>query len=161
MRNIYYLTKTVVALPCLGLLPVGLCLVWGALSRADFSACAMMLALTVAYIWIVAKYWSPDVNLAFIKSAESHKKFFWVNFSITALFTMALLFIGACLWKLLYPLFVWLGNDGFDMQMSDKTELLWVYFCANSMFHITYIWLWEYIRKYRWIRRLTIPNVCW
>lgn len=161
MKNIYYLTKTVVTIPCLGLLPVGIYLVWLDFCRGDFSECALMAAFTVVYVWMIIKFVSPNVNPAFIKSAESNKKFFWVNFGITLFFTMILLIFGACLWLLLYPLFIWLGNDGFNLQMSDTFRTLWVYLCANTIFHFFYLLLWEHVRKYRWVRRLTIPNVCW
>jgi len=145
----------------MGLLPIGFYLVWLGLERSDFGIAVMLVALIAAYIWFIWNFGSPTVTPAFIKSAASPKRFLAVNATITLFFTVLLLLLGAVLWPLLYPASIWLGNDLLELQMSPQTEFVWVYVCINMLFQLLYLLLWDYLRKYRWIRRLTIPNVCW
>lgn len=157
----YYLTKAVVSLPCMGLAPLGVYATWLGIVRADYGVAVVFAVLTAIYAWFVWHFCSPIVNQAFIKSAESPKRFVMVNTVITLVFTMLIFFAGAGLWPLLHPMFVWLGSGLLDIVSEPSFEFMWVYFCAFVLFHLVYLGLWEYLRKYRWIRRLTIPNVCW
>ena len=161
MKKIYYFTKTAVTIPCLGWFPIGVFSVYLGFLRSDFGIAALMVGITIAYIWAVYNSASPAITPAFIKSAENHQKFFWVNFVVATVFSVLLIIVGACLWPLLLIVFQWLSNEIFDVKLSGKAEFLWIYFWANSLFHISYLLLWEYVRKHRLIRRLTIPNVCW
>ncbi|MBR1601258.1 MAG: hypothetical protein IJ677_06740 [Alphaproteobacteria bacterium] len=161
MKKIYYVTKTIATIPCIGLVPIGVCLMCSALSRLEFGFVALIMGCIIAYIWAIFNFASPVINPAFIKSAESHQKFLWVNVVITAVFSALLLFIGICLWPLLIKIFTWLSDEIFDVKLSGSAEFLWMYFWANELFHISYLLLWEYVREHRWIRRFTIPNVCW
>lgn len=161
MRKIYYLTKTIVSIPCMGLLPVGIYLAWLGFERSDFGVASLIVALTAAYVWFIWNFSSPTVTPAYIKSAASPKRFLGVNAFMTFVFTFLIFFAGACLWPLLYLLFTWLSNSLLELELSEQFELLWVYLCANMLFQLVYLRLWEFLRKYRWIRHLTLPNVCW
>ena len=161
MKKVYYVTKAIVSLPCMGLVPIGVWWIGAAISRADYMNGLLITLLVAAYIWVVWKFCSPTVNPAFVKSAESPGRFVVVNAVFSLIFTALIFFAGACLWYLLRLIFAWLGNEILNLDMSERFEFVWVYFCANSLFQLTYLRLWEYLRKYRWIRRFTIPNVCW
>lgn len=126
-----------------------------------YGASVFIATLIAVYVWLVWKFCSPDVNLAFIKSAESPKRFLGVNVGVSAFFVVLISTLGACAWPLLHPALVRLGKGVLDLQMSEQVEFMWIYFCVNTLFHLLYLMLWEYLRKYRWIRRLTVPNVCW
>lgn len=152
--KIYYFTKALVALPCLGMLPIGIYFM--CLNPQNL---AIKICLLMAYVWIVFRYASPSINPAFIKSAGSPRRFFWVNCIIAIVFSAVLLIVGMCLWPVLSAFSMWLVKDQLDITPSN--EFLWVYFVANSLFHISYILLWEYIERHRLIRKLTNPNICW
>ena len=161
MKKIYYLTKTIVSLPCMGLLPVGIYLAWSGFASSDFGVASLIVALTAAYVLFVWIFSSPAVTPAFIKSAASPERFLAVNAFITFAFTLLIFLAGACLWPLLSLLFTWLGKSLLEFEMSEQFEFLWAYLCAYILFKLVYLRLWEFLRKYRWIRRLTLPNVCW
>ena len=161
MEKVYYLTKTVVSLPCMGLIPLGVYAMCVALSRADYGIGALFVALAAIYVWAVWKFSSPEVNPAFIKSSGNSRVFIGVNTVVTLIFTLVVLLAGACLWPLLYPAFMWLGVNCLDVQMTDNFEFWWVYLCAYVLFKFGYLLLWEYVRAYRWIRKLTLPDTCW
>ena len=161
MKKVYYVTKAIVSLPCMGLIPIGVWWIGTAISGADYTTGLLITLLAAAYIWVVWKFCSPTVNPAFVKSAESPKVFVKVNVFITLMFTVMIVFAGACLWPLLQSIFVWLSDDMLNLEMSEQYKFVWVYLCANTLFQLVYLQLWEYLRKYRWIRRLTLPHVCW
>ena len=161
MKKTYYLTKAIVSLPCMGLVPIGIWCLITAVSRADYMVGLFFTLLVAVYIGFIWTFCSPSVNPAFIKSAESPKVFVAVNAFITFVFTFLIFFAGACLWPLLQSVFLWLAGGLLDLEMSEQYEFVWLYFCAYTLFQFVYIRLWEYLRKYRWIRRLTLPHVCW
>lgn len=161
MKNVYYLTKTIVSLPCMGMVPLGFYLVWLGMTREDYGVVVLFIAAIAAYVWFTWNFCSPVVNQAFIKSAESSNKFLTVNTVITAVLTFLILFTGISIWTLLMEFFVWLEMVFWDHRLSEFGEFLWIYVLANSVFQISYLLCWEYLRRYRWVRRLTVPNVCW
>lgn len=161
MRKTYYLTKSIVSIPCMGLLPLGVYAIYLSVARADYGVGVLFAALVAAYVWIVWNLCSPVVNPAFIKSADSPRVFIWVNVVITVAITLVVLLIGTFLWPLWYRFSLWFGNNLLDLQMGERTEFLWVYLLSNTLFHIVYLRLWEYLRLHRWVRRLTLPNMCW
>lgn len=161
MRKTYYLTKLIVSLPCMGLIPAGLICVCKGIACADYLASFIFALVVIGYIWLIWNFASPAVNPAFIKSAQSPRMFIRVNAVVAMVFVLVVLALGACSWPLLYSTFVWLGNEVMDLRISPQREFWWLYFCFNFLFQFVYLLLWESIRKQRWIRRLTIPNVCW
>lgn len=157
MKKIYYLTRCFVTLPCLGLLPIGLYFLY--LNFSDYGMMAQIVCMIVAYVWIVSRYISPNVNPAFIKSATSPLKFLAVNVIVTLIISVMLLLIGTCLWPVLLPIFKWLIKD--QIGINSHYEFFWIYCLASSLFHSLYLLIWGYLDERRWIRKLTIRNACW
>jgi len=161
-KMIYYLTKSIVTLPCLGLLPLFGILAWQSFALSASFRAVVVIILMIGYIGMVFEYFSPSVNRAYLESAESPKKFFWVNFVITMLFTVFLAVFGIFLWALMHQISAWFEGIPFEHQLfDDSSGFVGTYICLCVYFHIAYLLLWECVRKRRLIHQLTKPNVCW